>query len=41
MFLNNLSKKGYLNMQIIEKYQDLFQEKTNTVIGHCVSLVKY
>lgn len=25
-------------MQIIEKHQDLFQEKDNTVIGHCVSL---
>lgn len=25
-------------MQIIEKHQDLFQEKNSTVIGHCVSL---
>lgn len=25
-------------MQLIEKHQDLFQEKDNTVIGHCVSL---
>lgn len=25
-------------MQIIEKHQDLFQIKDNTVIGHCVSL---
>ena len=24
-------------MQLIEKHQDLFQEKDNTAIGHCVS----
>lgn len=25
-------------MQLIEKHQDLFREKDNAIIGHCVSL---